>query len=44
MRGLALLNAEVLSAELVAATLNLVLKHESDLEKAREQLARIAQA
>lgn len=44
VRGLALLNAEVLSAELVAATLNLVLKHEADLEKAREQLARIAQA
>ncbi|WNG22290.1 AAA family ATPase [Cystobacter fuscus] len=44
VRGLALLNAEVLSAERVAATLNLVLKHEADLEKAREQLARIAQA
>ncbi|OJH38116.1 AAA family ATPase [Cystobacter ferrugineus] len=43
-RGLALLNAEALSAEWVAATLNLVLKHEADLEKAREQLARIAQA
>jgi MoxR-like ATPase len=42
-QSLALLNADTLSTELVAATLNVVLKHEGDVEKARGQLARIAQ-
>jgi MoxR-like ATPase len=42
-QSLALLNAESLSADLVATTLNLVLKHEGDIEKAKGQLARIAQ-
>jgi MoxR-like ATPase len=41
-QALALLNAESLSAELVASTLNLVLKHESDIEKAKAQLAQLA--
>lgn len=44
VQSLALLNAQSLSADLVAATLNLVLKHEGDIEKARGQLAKIAQA
>ena len=35
-RSLVLLNAETLSPELVAATLNLVLKHEADIEKMPE--------
>jgi MoxR-like ATPase len=43
-QSLALLNAESLTADLVAATLNLVLKHEGDIEKAKGQLAQIAQA
>jgi MoxR-like ATPase len=43
-QSLALLNADVLSADLVASTLNLVLKHEGDIEKARGHLAHIAQA
>jgi MoxR-like ATPase len=43
-QSLALLNADSLSAELVASTLNLVLKHEGDIEKARGHLASIAQA
>jgi len=43
-RALALLNAEVLSADLLAATLNVVLKHESDVEKARASLAAVAAA
>ncbi len=38
-QALALLNADTLSPELVASTLNLVLKHESDVEKAKGQLA-----
>jgi len=42
-QSLALLNAETLSADMVAATLNLVLKHEGDIEKAKGQLAQIAQ-
>jgi MoxR-like ATPase len=42
-QSLALLNADVLSADLVAATLNVVLKHEGDIEKARGSLAQIAQ-
>ena len=44
VRGLVLLNAEVLSVEQVAATLNLVLKHQADIEKARAQLARLVPA
>jgi MoxR-like ATPase len=44
VQSLALLNAESLSADLVAATLNLVLKHEGDIEKAKGHLAQIAQA
>jgi MoxR-like ATPase len=44
VQSLALLNAESLSADLVAATLNLVLKHEGDIEKAKGQLAQLAQA
>jgi adenylate kinase len=43
-RALALLNADTLSAELLAATLNVVLKHESDVEKARASLAAVAAA
>ena len=43
-QSLALLNADVLSAELVGSTLNLLLKHEGDIEKARGHLAHIAQA
>jgi len=43
-QSLALLNADVLSPELVASTLNMVLKHEGDIEKARGHLAHIAQA
>ncbi|MBM4378775.1 MAG: MoxR family ATPase [Deltaproteobacteria bacterium] len=43
-RALALLNAEVLSADLLAATLNVVLKHESDVEKARASAAAVAAA
>ena len=41
-QALVLLNADSLSAELVASTLNLVLKHESDVEKARAQLPQLA--
>jgi hypothetical protein len=41
-QSLALLNADTLSPELVAQTLNLVLKHEGDVEKARAQLYTIA--
>lgn len=43
-KALALLNADVLSAELLAATLNVVLKHEADIEKARADLPAIAAA
>jgi MoxR-like ATPase len=43
-QSLALLNADVLGVDLVSATLNLVLKHEGDIEKARGHLAQIAQA
>jgi MoxR-like ATPase len=42
-QSLALLNADVLSAEVVASTLNLVLKHEGDIEKARAHLSILAQ-
>ena len=37
------LNADTLDADLVAATLNVVLKHEGDIEKARGSIAQIAQ-
>jgi MoxR-like ATPase len=43
-QSLVLLNADVLTPELVAATLNLVLKYESDVERARPQAAQLAQA
>lgn len=42
-QSLALLNADTLTPELVASTLNLVLKYEGDIEKARGNLAQIAQ-
>ena len=42
-QSLALLNADVLAPELVASTINLVLKHEADIDKARAHLAHIAQ-
>ncbi len=42
-QSLALLNADSLSADLVAATLNLVLKYEGDIEKAKAQLSQLAQ-
>ena len=41
-RSLVLLNAEALSPELVAATLNVLLKHVADVEKVRTQLGQIA--
>jgi len=41
-KALALLNADTLSPELVAQTLNLVLKHEVDVAKAKEQAHAIA--
>jgi MoxR-like ATPase len=41
-QSLALLNADQLSPELVASTLNLVLKYEGDIEKARQHLSQIA--
>jgi len=41
-RALVLLNAEALSPELVAATLNVLLKHVADVEKVRTQLGQIA--
>jgi len=41
-QSLALLNAESLDPRLVASTLNLVLKHEGDIEKARAHLSHIA--
>src|SRR4029078_6163743 len=41
-RSLVLLNAETLSPELVASTLNVVLKHASDVEKVRSQLGQTA--
>ncbi len=37
VQALALLNADTLSVELVRSTLNLVLKHEADVTRAREQ-------
>ena len=41
-QALALLNADALTPELLASTLNLVLKHEVDIEKAKSQLASLA--
>jgi MoxR-like ATPase len=41
-QSLALLNAETLTPDLVAATLNAVLKHEGDVERARARAAQIA--
>ncbi|HEY8208776.1 MAG TPA: MoxR family ATPase [Myxococcaceae bacterium] len=41
-QSLALLNADQLSPDLVASTLNLVLKYEGDIEKARQHLSQIA--
>src|SRR4051812_14567701 len=41
-QALVLLNADTLSPELVASTLNLVLKHETDIEKAKAQLTQLA--
>ncbi|SEN02639.1 MoxR-like ATPase [Stigmatella aurantiaca] len=43
-QSLALLNAEALSADVVVSTLNLVLKYEGDIEKAKAHLSQIAQA
>jgi MoxR-like ATPase len=43
-QALALLNADSLTPELVGATLNIVLKHEADVEKARAHLPHIARA
>lgn len=37
-QALVVLNADTLSAEIVASTLNLVLKHEADIAKAKSQL------
>jgi MoxR-like ATPase len=42
-QSLVLLNADVLTPELVAATLNIVLKYETDVERARPQAAQLAQ-
>jgi MoxR-like ATPase len=42
--SLVLLNADVLTPELVAATLNVVLKYESDAERARPHAPQLAQA
>ena len=41
-QGLALLNADTLTPELVSATLNIVLKHEVDVERARSVAAQLA--
>ncbi|WP_338866948.1 MoxR family ATPase [Myxococcus stipitatus] len=43
-QSLVLLNAEQLTSDVVASTLNLVLKYEGDIEKARANLPQIAQA
>ncbi len=43
-QSLALLNADALTADLVASTLNLVLKYEGDIEKAKANISQIAQA
>lgn len=44
VQALVLLNADTLSPELVGQTLNLVLKHEADVEKARPQVHALATA
>lgn len=44
VRALAILNADVLTPALVGETLNLVLKHESDVLRARDKRAEIAAA
>jgi MoxR-like ATPase len=41
-QALVVLNADTLSPELVASTLNMVLKHETDVDKAKAQLAQLA--
>jgi len=41
-QSLAVLNADQLTPELVASTLNLVLKYEGDIEKAKQHLSQIA--
>ncbi len=43
-KSLALLNADILTPELVSETLNLVLKYQGDIARARERLAEIAAA
>jgi hypothetical protein len=43
-RALAILNADTLSPELVGETLNLVLKYEGDIAKAKDKRAEIAAA
>lgn len=43
-QSLALLNADQLTSDVVASTLNLVLKYEGDIEKAKANLSQIAQA
>ncbi len=43
-QALALLNADVLSPDLLAQTLNLVLKHETDVDKAKGQLHSLTQS
>ncbi len=43
-QALALLNVDVLTPELVAQTLNLALKHESDVDKAKANLHALTQA
>jgi MoxR-like ATPase len=44
VQALTFLNADKLSAELIGQTLNVVLKHQSDVEKAKSILPRLAQA
>lgn len=44
VQALVLLNADTLSPDLVAQTLNLVLKHEADVEKAKPQVHALAAA
>jgi MoxR-like ATPase len=44
VQALVLMNADTLSTELVAQTLNLVIKHEVDVEKAKPQLHSLVQA
>ncbi len=42
-QALVLMNADTLSAELIAQTLNLVLKHETDVEKTKVHIHSMAQ-